>query len=100
MRTASILLALVVVLGFVSQASAADYRIWVRGRGYGIYDWKFEFKGKVFGQGGTAVDLGFSHFDVPFTATQGLIGFCVIVVGLLALVTVFTFRWKCKRATQ
>jgi hypothetical protein len=38
--------------------------------------------------------------QVPFTATHGLVGLCVIVVGMVALVTVGTVRWKRKAANR
>jgi hypothetical protein len=61
MRTASILLALVVVLG-------------------------------------TQLLLGpLGNLKVPFTATQGLVGFCCIVATLITLPVVLTMRWKRKQ---
>jgi hypothetical protein len=109
MRTALILLALVVVLGFVSIAQGecvgdllSDKTIVVSGHTIGFRD--FGFRWSLAGNGmddfvSTEMYLGsLGSFEVPFTATQGLVGFCLIVVGLLALVTTLTFRWKRKRA--
>jgi hypothetical protein len=38
------------------------------------------------------------NFKVPFTATPGLIGFCVILATLIIVPTVLTVRWT-KRGT-
>jgi hypothetical protein len=104
MRTTSILLVLVVVLGFVSEAGA-DYSpeiacnrsITIGQLHVGFIDWVDGYNSS---DHWTVLHLGpLGEYQVPFTATQGLIGFCMIVVGMVALVTVFTFRWKWKRAT-
>jgi hypothetical protein len=105
MRTASILPALVVVLGFVSEAGAYSsvgidhkYTIEIAGQTFGFMD------GDAVHDSGEAWLYSWIYFgplgsiNSPFTATQGLVGFCVIVVGLLAMVTVGTMRWKRKRA--
>jgi hypothetical protein len=96
MKTASIPLALVVVLGFVRTAAAMDVQEPVQQYAFWIGEWGFGF---VEYPGGTYMSLGpAGSYVVPFTATQGLVGSCVIVVGLVALATVFTFRWQRKRA--
>jgi hypothetical protein len=106
MRTITILLALVVVLGFVSEAGAygpsiyCDRSVEVGPYRFGFADWAPG--GNVVGismQPWTAMYLGpLGYQEVPFTATQGLVGFCVFVVGMIALVTVGTIRWKRKWA--
>ena len=94
MRTASILLALIVVLGFVTEAGAQEL-----GRIYHTY--VQELNGQCFGfqdgginnrEGGwnywSQVYLGpFGQHDAPFTATQGLLGF-IVIVAVLAIVTI------------
>src|SRR5690242_3535015 len=107
MRPIPILLALVVLLGFASEAGAYSsvgidhkYTIEIAGQAFGFMD------GDVIHHSGessrySTIYLGpFGNYDIPFTATQGLVGVCVIVVGILALVTVFTFRWKRRAANR
>src|SRR5262245_10664074 len=110
MRTASILPALVVVLGFVSEAGAYviedviqdDRSIEIGGQRFGFIDWIPYYSGQKPHippvPNYTKVYLGpcGSH-QVPFTATQGLVGFCLIVVGFIALVATLTVRWKRKQ---
>jgi hypothetical protein len=102
MKTPSSILAHVVVLCFVSEAgaqelSAVSYTISIGGETFGFADWYKDFDQQHF------VFLGpLGKYRVFFTATQGLVGFCLIVVGLVVLVTLvtlFTFRWRRKRAT-
>jgi hypothetical protein len=99
MRLIPILLALVVVLGFVSQAGAEvitspNYTIVVGKYVFGIADFRKDDQLLA-----TSIFFGKGRpLDVPFSATQGLVGFCVIVVGMVALVMVGTVRWKRKRA--
>jgi hypothetical protein len=114
MKPIPILLALVVVLGFVREAGAeidyselppipppnmpgtADYSIQFGKRWLGFSDWRRAFETKEH----TAMHLGpFGSYDVPLTATQGFVGSILIVVGILALVSVGTFRWKRKRTS-
>jgi hypothetical protein len=38
-------------------------------------------------------------FDIPCSAVQGLIGFCLAVAVLIALIVVATVRWK-RRAVR
>jgi hypothetical protein len=101
MRKASILPALVVVLGFASETEAQvvdaspNYTIVIGKCVFGIADFR---RGEQLLE--TCIFFGNERpLQVPFTATQGLVGFCVLVVGMLALVTMFTFRWKRMRAT-
>jgi hypothetical protein len=111
MKPTSILLSLVVVLGFVSEAGAERFAIPLHDYRITIGDCKFGFvDGRQGGSITEACSTNAGHFSkfyfgrdgeyaIPFTATQGLIGFCVIVVGMAALVTVGTFGWKRKRVS-
>jgi hypothetical protein len=100
MKAASILIALVFVLGFATEAAARElpadaikhkHLLKVFGCQFGFVDWIDD---------STSIVVGEWVYPVPFTATQSLVGFCVIVVGLFALVTMLTFRWKRKAANQ
>jgi hypothetical protein len=72
-----------------------EYTIAVAVHRWGLVDW-VDLAGQC---RATELYLGpFGKYKVPYTATQGLVGFCVIVVGMLALVTVGTMLWKRKRA--
>jgi hypothetical protein len=102
MKAIPILLALVVVLGCISEAGASSVELsvapsyTVSNGTYSIGISDLRANGEYVG---TQLLLGpLGNLKVPFTAAQGLIGFCVIVVGLLALVTAGTMRWKRKRA--
>jgi hypothetical protein len=98
MKTAAIVLALVIVLGFVRETTAADCSIRVGGRLFGIVDETDPFSPPNTPITVTQVYVGpLGDFEVPFTATKGLFGFCVIAIGLVALVTVVSVRWKRKR---
>jgi hypothetical protein len=108
MRTASIQLALVIVLGAVRDAGAyaqeqrvskncsieiGEYRL-------GFVEWVSHYGNIRSSPDWTEMYLGpLGEHEVPFTATQGLVGFCIFVAGLIALPVAFTFRWKKKRAT-
>jgi hypothetical protein len=105
MRTASILLTLVVVLGWARDASALteletkhDYTFRVGQFTIGFSD------GHACGMGGAEWDWSYIHVGpvgkrlVPFTATQGLVGFCLIVLTLIALMSAFAARWKRRAA--
>jgi hypothetical protein len=102
MRTASILLVLVVVLGFVREAGAfdrhptIDYTFCIGSERFGFMEWiervTFDRYCVVF-----VGPLGARQ--VPFTAIQGLIGSCLIVLTLIVLLATFTVRWKRKRRT-
>ncbi len=100
MRIASILLALVVVLGFASEAVAMalvyvdnDFTISVGSQKFGFIDGTLA--GDFYTRPFCRLYLGqFGIYNVPFTATQSLLGFCVIVVGMIALLATLTVRWK------
>jgi hypothetical protein len=105
MRTASILLALVVVLGFLREAGAystsdrfyPDYTVQ-------IGEYRIGFRDHRHGDtlNFSVVDLGpFGEYHkVPFTATQGLAGFCFIVAMLIIVPVALTVRWKRKGANR
>jgi hypothetical protein len=106
MRPTSILLAIVVVLGFVREAGAQQdigvpvhsYTVSLGGRPFGLIEYNNDPRTQQQGEP-TYTVLCFGTLGsrrVPFTATQGLVGFCVIVVGVVALVTVGTVRWRRK----
>jgi hypothetical protein len=104
MRTASILLALFVMLGFVKEGGAAiqmridnQYAAQFAGLKFGLID------GKVYGHGSAIpfhwLCLGpLGTYEVPFTATQGLVGFIVIVAMLIITLIAAVAGWKRKRA--
>jgi hypothetical protein len=93
MRTASLLLALVVVLGWASKAAAQvgktrDYSVAIGNQEFGL----IELEGVY-----CLVLLGpFPSIYLPFRATPVLIAFGLMVVALIALVTVATMRWRKK----
>jgi hypothetical protein len=100
MKAASILLALVIVLGFVSEAGASktrkdtDYTVEVFGRLVGFQDlksgddeWGMIWLGPLGG------------YDILCTATQGLVGFCCILATLVIVPVVLTVRLKKKKAS-
>jgi hypothetical protein len=112
MRTASILLTLVVVLGFVNEAGVNggeaqyeggflppatmppptlmhDYTVRVAGQLFGFKQWQMNNRPSSYFYVGP-----FGEGNFPFTATQGLVGFCLIVLTLIALLGTFTVRWK------
>jgi hypothetical protein len=104
MRTASLLLSLVMVLGFVRESGAdivfpvRDYTAKIAGHSVGFIDWP-PFDSPA-GQepGYTMMHVGpLGSFKIPFTATLGLIGVCLIVVTFVAGVALLTVRWKKKR---
>jgi hypothetical protein len=108
MRTTSILLALVVVLS-ASEASAwapvfvpeHDYTISAGGQMFGFRDgtWVGDFDPANYPQTISYLHLGpVGQFEVPFAATQGLVGFCVVLALLVIVPAVLTVRWKRKRA--
>lgn len=102
MRSASILLALVVVLGFVSEAGAEkyDYIVTVAGSRFGFEDLTHYSRGEMLGQYSVMRVGPFGSHEVPFTATQGLVGFCLIGVAVIALLVVATVRWKRKSSAH
>jgi hypothetical protein len=109
MRPIPILLSFVAVLGFLREAEAEGHgpptRDFTVGYTSGISDYRFGFRDweypndpgqKIY----SAVLFGpYGGKYVPFTATQGLVCVCVIAVGLAALVTVGTGRWKRRAKT-
>jgi hypothetical protein len=105
MRAASILLALVVVLSAreagAEEANVAverNYAVVVAGRAWGFMDGEAQYW-TANPRPYSAILLGpYGRREVPFSATQGLIGFCLIVPTLIALLATFTVRWKRKRA--
>ncbi len=101
MRSASILLVLIIVPGFMGEAWAQEDDRWIHQRWYGIevgensfgfLDWLDPDSGKTTGTIASLGPLGIRQ--VPFTAIQGLAGFCVIVLTLIALLATFAVRWK------
>jgi hypothetical protein len=103
MRIASILQALVVVLGFVNEAGA--FNAWINcnrsvevgGYRFGFADWSAgDWEPSTPWTMMYAGPIG--EWSVPFSATQGLVGFCLIVLTLIALLATFTMRWKRKWA--
>jgi hypothetical protein len=106
MRPASILLALVVLLSFVSEAGAYasvsvdhDYSFRLAGYQFGFTDGFLH--GSTYTRPYRWLHLGPLGFrNVGFSATQGLVGCCVIVVGLVALATALTVRWKRKTSAE
>jgi hypothetical protein len=99
-RTASILLALIVVLGFVNEAGAWErivsenrYTISIAGHETGFMDQHtYDTEGRYYW---SAICLGpFGSHQVPFTAAQGLIGFCLILATLIIVPAVLTVRWR------
>jgi hypothetical protein len=104
MKAASILLALVVVLGFVSEARATSYGFVFRehsytiGSGENCVGFADGFYGLSKKERWSRIYLGrFGSREVHFSATQGLIGFCIILATLIIVPVVLTVRWKKKR---
>jgi hypothetical protein len=100
-KTTSILLALLMVLGIVSEAGAESGNICVE------HNFLLEFGGQVFGfldsthySGAPPQYRSVLHFgplgsrEVPFTAVQGLVGFGCILATLVTLSALFTVRWQ------
>jgi hypothetical protein len=105
MKAASILLALVFVLGFSSKAGASgivaysehNYTFKVGEQTLGFADYYSDMAQRQVSN----VYLGtFGTHEVLFTATQGLIGFCCILATLIILPALLTVRWKKKRANS
>lgn len=105
MRTALILLALVGVLGAAREAEASlwtrrgvahDYTLSIGSVQIGFVDgWEENLhyspaKRTLWSRAGVS---GFS-FDIPFTATQGLIGSIVIAAVLVIVPIMFVVGWK------
>jgi hypothetical protein len=112
MRTASILLALSFVFGFVSDADAKPaepvehwYRVRIGEHYLGFTDhriYKPPMKDEADRiQISCLLWLGpLGTHKVPFTATQNLVGCCLIAGTLIIIPIVLTVRWKKKRAAQ
>jgi hypothetical protein len=101
-RAASILLALVVVLGFAREAGAAkvtrDFTIQIGLQLFGLTDYA---TGPNHSVQLTVLHAGaLGEREMPFTATQGLVGFCCILAAIIIVPVVLTVRWKKKRATS
>jgi hypothetical protein len=94
---------LAVVLGFASNAEAQDiecpednYTIRIGEQQFGFCQWVFDEHNNF-----CVAHAGpFGEFKVPFTATQGVIGFCLIVAMLVIVPACFTVRWKKKQVAQ
>jgi hypothetical protein len=116
MRAASILLALVVVLAVAREAGAEhvapladeiDPAVYLQLIAHRGHDHTINFGGHRFGfcdtrpffpENCTAYFGPLGTYETPFTATQVLVGFCLMVFTLIASLVVFTVRWKRKRA--
>jgi hypothetical protein len=98
MRTASRLLALLVVLGMARQAAAAsfeipptknDFTVRIAGHTFGLHEPE-RFLGIHFD---TTLHLGpLGRFEVPFTAIQGLIAFGIVLAASIALPVILIVR--------
>lgn len=110
MRIASILLALVVVLGFGINDSFAgawgsaiptdhEYTVKIAGEYYGFSDGHVEgYEGPEYW---AAVHIGqLATHKMPCTAMQGLIGFIVILAALIVLPIVVLVTWRKKRVVE
>jgi hypothetical protein len=102
-KTASILLALIVVLGFCREAGAweypkddqRDYSIHIGTYRFGFFEWVDEGTSQPTA---TLLLLGpFGNRISPFNATQSLIGCSVILAVLITLPVAATVRWRNKR---
>jgi hypothetical protein len=103
----AILLALFVVPAFASEACAGPLHYVQKNLSFEIFDQRFglveHYDHPVtgpFGTGETWTNLYFGpllFYNVPFSATQGLVGCCVILAVLITLPAVLTLRWRKKR---
>jgi hypothetical protein len=99
MKAASKLLVMFLVLGFVSKAGARDRidrncTLIIARQQIGFLD----LRSPVTNRARTEIHLGpLGNREVPFTATQGLVGFCCILALLVIVPVLLTVRWK-KRA--
>lgn len=101
----SILTTLVVVLGFGSEAGAQtdtetlhDFTFTVAGHSFGFMDGLDHL---MYTTTWSTISLGpLGNYNSPLSATQGLIGFCLIVVAFIAMLAALSMRWKKKRATE
>jgi hypothetical protein len=105
MRPASILLAMVVGLCIVSESQAQtdnetlhDFTFTVAGNSFGFMDGLDHL---MYATTWSTICLGpLGTYNSPLTAIQGLVGFCLIVMTLIALLVVATVRWKKKHPRQ
>jgi hypothetical protein len=75
-----------------------DFSVSVAGQPFGFMD-GMVYGGEDHGSHWSIIQVGDSLSIIsPLPAVVGLLTFGLVVVGMLALVTVFTFRWKRKRA--
>lgn len=95
MKSASILLALVVVLTANQLAGQQPAPV--------VEDYTIQIGNSYFGFVGSddptldfsCIWLGpFGPYQVPFSPLQGVIGFCVIFIMIVVVLTVLTVRWK------
>jgi hypothetical protein len=103
MRAATVLLALIVVLSAcVAKAGERD-EVYYHFYTFAVGEQHFGFADRIIVFSGRAdatdllslISLGpLGSHEVPFTATQGLIGFCVILAVLITLLVMLTVRWK------
>jgi hypothetical protein len=108
MRASSIFLALVVVLVLAQPTKAItiyrddtlhDFTVHVGGYRIGFEDGIYADDDSEFLW--NRIHLGpLGPHSAPCTATQGLIGFGVIVVGLIIVPAVLTVRWKKRRVAK
>lgn len=104
MRTVSIFLTLILTLGWAQRASALteietkhDYTLRIGQLKIGFSE------GHAYGMGGREWDWSYIHVGplgkraVPFNATQGLVGTCLMVVAFVAFLALATVRWKRKQ---
>ncbi len=103
MRTASKLLAMVVVL-CASEAFAVayytnpnlTYRASFYGMTFGFNHLEPAIPGPRYAPY-TLMSVGpLGNYEVPFTTTQGMIGFCVILAMMILLPVAATIRWRKK----
>jgi hypothetical protein len=107
-QTTLILPALVVLLGFINEAGANinlstenDLVVTIGHYDFGFSDcvW-FNANNRSSGRYTNAFLGPLGNHRVPFTATQGLVGFCVILALLITLPAMLAVRWKKKRLAQ
>lgn len=104
MRHASILLTLVVMLGKAREAGACppniveNHSVIIGDYAFGFCDVEVSVPGTVYGAWTQMCCGPLGDYAVPFTATQGLVGFIVIVAVLFIVPIVVVVGWKWKRA--
>jgi hypothetical protein len=106
-----LVLTIVVILCFVREAGAQDvdqpdvvtefgraYTVKIGDAKFALIDLLIAGTDKHYS---TIVDLGpLGSFQVPFTATQGLVGVCVILALLVIVPLALAVRWKRKRSDR